>query len=77
MVAPVTVNQQTWVQKLHLPVRRRQQKLSDVIAIILRCVSELSHNASPLRGKVIASFSYRPLLMEIDFDSHSYRSSLI
>jgi hypothetical protein len=46
------------------------------IAITLCYIFVLSHNASTLWRKVIASFSYRFGLIEIVIASYSYRSSL-
>ncbi len=57
--------------------RGQHQKRYNVIAIILSYVLELSHNASTLKRKVIASFSYRSGLIKIVIASYSYRSSLI
>ncbi len=57
--------------------RGRHQKRYSVIAITLCYVLELSHNASTLCRKVIASFSYRSGLIEIVISSYSYCSNLI
>jgi hypothetical protein len=57
--------------------RRRHQKSYRVVAITLRNVFTLSLNASTLRRKVIASYSYRSGLIEIVIASYSYRSDLI
>ncbi len=57
--------------------RGRHQKRYSVIAITLRYDFALSHNASTLSRKVIASFSYRSGFREIVIAYYSYRSSLI
>jgi hypothetical protein len=49
--------------------RRHQKRLAHVFA--------LSHNASTLKRKIIASYSYRSELEEIVIDFYSYRSGLI
>jgi hypothetical protein len=54
--------------------RGRHQKRYSVLAITLRYVFALSHNASTMRKKVIASHSYRYRLIEIVIASYSYRS---
>jgi hypothetical protein len=54
--------------------RGRHQKRYSIIAIILRYVFALSHNASTLRRNVIASYSYRSRLIEIVIASYIYRS---
>jgi hypothetical protein len=51
--------------------RGRHQKRYSVISITLRYVFALSHNASKLRRKVIASYIYRSGLI------YSYRSGLL
>jgi hypothetical protein len=63
--------------KIYSRGRGRQQKRYRVIAIMLRYVLELSHNASTLWRKVIASFSYHSGFIEIVVPSYSYRPSLI
>ncbi len=56
--------------------RVRHRKCDSVIAITLHYIFALSHNASTLWRKVIASFSYPFGLIEIVIASYSYRSSL-
>ncbi len=51
--------------------------IKSVIAITLRYVIALSHNAITLRKKVIASYSYRSGLIEIVIASYTYHSGLI
>jgi hypothetical protein len=53
------------VKKQVAVARGRHRKLFIVIAITLRYVFELSHNASTLWRKVISSYSYRSGLIEI------------
>jgi hypothetical protein len=53
-------------------VRGRHQKRYSVLAITLRYVFELLHNASTLRRQVIASYSYRSGLIEIIIASYRY-----
>jgi hypothetical protein len=57
----------------YLNCRDRHQKHYSVVVITLRYVFALSHNASTLRRKVIASYSYRSTLKEIVIASYSYR----
>jgi hypothetical protein len=57
--------------------RGRHQKLYSVIAITLRYIFALSHNASTLRRKVVASYCYRSGLIEIVIVSYSYRSGSV
>jgi hypothetical protein len=57
--------------------RGRHLKRYSVIAITLRYVFALSHNASTLKRKVIASYSYCSGLIEIGIAPYSYRSGLI
>jgi hypothetical protein len=58
-------------------IRGRRQKRYIVVVITLRYVFSLSHNASALRRKVIAFYSYRSRFMETVIASYSYRSRLI
>jgi hypothetical protein len=58
--------------------RGRHQKRYSVIAITLRYIFELSHNASALRRKVITSLSYHSgLIFEIIIASYNNRFSLL
>ncbi len=57
--------------------RGRHQNLYSVIAITQRYVFALSHNASTLRRKVVASYCYRSGLIEIVIVSYSYRSGSV
>ncbi len=57
--------------------RGRHQKLYKVIAITQCYVFALSHNASTLRRKVVASYCYRSGLIEIVIVSYSYRSGSV
>jgi hypothetical protein len=52
-------------------IRGRHQKRYSVVAITLRYTFALSHNASTLRRKVIASYSYRSRLIEIVIASYT------
>jgi hypothetical protein len=65
-----------WLRQIFLP-RGWHQKHYSVIAITLCFVFALSHNASTLRRKVIAFYSYRSGLIEIVIASYSYPSGLI
>jgi hypothetical protein len=65
---------QLWI---HPPPRGRHQKRYSGIAITVCYFFALSHNASTLRSKVIASYSYRSGLIEIVIAFYSYCSGLI
>jgi hypothetical protein len=58
-------------------IRGRHQKRYSVVAITLPYVFAFSHNASTLRIKVIAFYSYRSVLMDIVIASYSYCSGLM
>ncbi len=64
------------IAKLFVKLRCQRQEFYSVIAITLRYVFALSHNALKLRRKGVACFSYRSGLREIVIASYSYRSSL-
>ncbi len=57
--------------------RGRHRKRNSVIAIMLRYILELSHKASTMWRKVIASLRYQSGLKVIVIASYSYRSNLI
>jgi hypothetical protein len=63
---------------VHLDVQKScQHDRYSVIAITLRYIFALSHNASTLWTKVIAFCSFRSRLIETVITSYSYRSRLI
>jgi hypothetical protein len=55
----------------------RHLKRYSVLAITLLYVFALLHNASTLKRKVMASYSYRPRLIKIIITSYSNHSGLI